>query len=139
MRGLLVVLAALALSLPLSTPALAGTSGVELEYLADGSVLETAWTEEADGATAATFAYPTRTGPGRFGRTTSARAFATTARGSTRSTTTCAATMAPAPAGSSKGHVSRWSAGGAGKWSYTVGTQGHYAGCTIVTGCIVDD
>jgi hypothetical protein len=33
----------------------------------------------------------------------------------------------------------KWSTGGAGKWAYTVGTQGHYAGCTVVTGCIVHD
>ena len=38
-----------------------------------------------------------------------------------------------------KGHVSKWSAGGAGKWSYTVGTQRHYAGCSVVTGCVVHD
>jgi hypothetical protein len=60
MRGLLVVPAALALSLPLSALAFAGTSGVELEYLTDGSVLETVWAEEEDAATAAAFAYPTR-------------------------------------------------------------------------------
>ena len=33
---------------------------MELEHLADGSVLETTWAEQEDAATAAAFAYPTR-------------------------------------------------------------------------------
>jgi hypothetical protein len=125
-------------------------SGVELEYLADGSVLETAWTEEADAATAAEFAYPTRckrvsvtrrktNGAWTFWSYYQRQGFCHNGSRVNSLYDYLRRNNGTGPGWEFKGHASKWSAGGAGKWSYTVGTQGHYAGCTAVTGCVVHD
>jgi hypothetical protein len=150
MRSLRIVLAALALSLPLSAPALAGTSGMEVEYLADGSVLETAWAEEQDAATAAMFAYPTKckrvsvtrrktNGVWTLWSYYQRQGFCHNGARVNSLYDYLRRNNGTGPGWEFKGHVAKWSAGGAGKWSYTVGTQGHYAGCTVVSGCVVHD
>lgn len=126
------------------------TSGVELEYAADGSVVETAWAEEADAATAAAFAYPTRckrvsvtrrktNGVWTLWSYYQRQGFCHNGSRVNSLYDYLRRNNGTGPGWEWKGHVSKWSAGGAGKWSYTVGTQGHYAACTVVSGCIVHD
>ncbi|MGH3057307.1 MAG: hypothetical protein ACRDPP_03595 [Gaiellaceae bacterium] len=126
------------------------TSGVELEYSADGSVVETAWVEETDAATAAAFAYPTRckrvsvtrrktNGVWTLWSYYQRQGFCHNGSRVNSLYDYLRRNNGTGPGWEFKGHVSKWSAGGAGKWSYTVGTQGHYAACTVVSGCIVHD
>jgi hypothetical protein len=126
------------------------TSGVELEYLADGSVLETAWTEEEDAARAAAFAYPTKckrvsvtrkktNGVWTLWSYYQRQGFCHNGSRVNSLYDYLRRNNGTGIGWEWKGHIAKWSAGGAGKWSYTVGTQGHYAACTVVTGCIVHD
>ena len=126
------------------------TSGVELEYLADGSVLETAWTEEVDTARAAAFAYPTKckrvsvtrkktNGVWTLWSYYQRQGFCHNGSRVNSLYDYLRRNNGTGIGWEWKGHIAKWSAGGAGKWSYTVGTQGHYAACTVLTGCIVPD
>jgi hypothetical protein len=126
------------------------TSGLETEHLEDGSVVETAWTEEEDAATASAFSYPTRCKRVSVTRTKTNGVWTLWSyyqrqgfcHNGTRVTSLydyLRRNNGTGPGWEWKGHVAKWSSGGAGKWSYTVGTQGHYGACTVITGCIVND
>lgn len=126
------------------------TSGTEMEYLADGSVLETTWTEEQDSAMAAAFAYPTRckrvsvtrrktNGVWTLWSYYQRQGFCHNGSRVNSLYDYLRRNNGTGPGWEFKGHIAKWSAGGAGKWSYTVGTQGHYAACTVITGCQVHD
>lgn len=126
------------------------TSGLALEYSADGSVTETAWEEEADTATAAEFDYPTRCKRVSVTRTKTngvwtlwsyyqRQGFCHNGSKVTSLYDYLRRNNGTGPGWDWKGHIAKWSSGGAGKWSYTVGTQGHYAACTVISGCFVHD
>ena len=154
LRGVLPLLIVLAAAAPAHA---AGTElapeasiGMELEYLSDGSVLETTWAEQEDAATAAAFAYPTRckrvsvtrrktNGVWTLWSYYQRQGFCHNGSKVNSLYDYLRRNNGTGPGWEFKGHIAKWSSGGVGKWSYTVGTQGHYAACTTVTGCLLHD
>lgn len=145
-RGVLPLLIAMLAAAP--AHAAEPTSGIEVEYSFDGTVVETVWEEEDDSVTADAFAYPTRckrvsvtrrktNGAWTLWSYHQRQGFCHNGSRVTSLYGYLRRNNGTGPGWEWKGHVAKWSSGGAGKWSYLVGTQGHYAACTVITGCLV--
>lgn len=149
LRGVLPLLIVMAAAAPAyAAGPEAATSGLELEYVEDGSVIETLWEEEEDSAAEDELAYPTRckrvsvtrrktNGVWTLWSYYQRQGFCHNGSRVNSLYAYLRRNNGTGPGWEFKGHIAKWSSGGAGKWSYTVGTQGHYAVCSAITGCIV--